>query len=156
MAYSLYPYATFQQRRSLACGSDGTKREEAREKYRERGWIMERRIDILEARDKQSDFKVGRRWVGDARCWKIPLRPPLSSNPQAEGLIRDRITSNSWNITHSLRRSKMVFVHPDASGLRFEYLCADAEVLELFRFAAQLAEYVPCWLCGWSADDDLQ
>lgn len=140
MAYSLYPYATFQQRRSLVCGSGGIKREEARDKYQERGWRMEQHIDILETRDRRSDFKVGRRWVGDARCWKIPLTPPLSSNPQAEGLIRDRITSNSWGITHSLRKSKMVFLQPDASGLRFEYVCADAEVHELFRFAAQLAE----------------
>jgi len=140
MAYSLYPYATYQQRRSLLCGSGGSKREEARVKYQDRGWIMEQCIDILETRDRRSDFKSGRRRVGDARCWKIPFRPPLSSNPEAEGLIRDPITSNSWGITHYRWESNTTFRHPDASGLRFKYLCADSEVDELFQYAAQLAD----------------
>jgi hypothetical protein len=160
MAYSLYPYATYQQRRSLLCGSGGSKREEARVKYQDRGWIMEQCIDILETRDRRSDFKSGRRRVGDARCWKIPFRPPLSSNPEAEGLIRDPITSNSWGITHYRWESNTTFRHPDASGLRFKYLCADSEVDELFQYAAQLAEYVcPGCVDGllmmmYSDDDD--
>ena len=141
MAYSLYPYATFQQRRSLLCGSGGSKHEEARVKYQDRGWRMEQWIDLLETRDRRSDFKLVRRWVGDARCWKIPLRPPLSSNAEAEGLISDRITSNSWWIKHNRCESNMAFREPDAPGLRFKYLCADSEVDEMFQYAASVAEY---------------
>ncbi|KAK2464968.1 hypothetical protein APHAL10511_003044 [Amanita phalloides] len=139
MAYSLFPYATFQQHRALACGTNGGKRGKAREKYRERGWEVERRFDTPEMRSRRSDFIFGRRWVGDGRCWMIPLQPYLSEYAETDGLVRDRITSNSWRIVHSYdeANSRMFFIcapHWRTLGqrLRFRYLCADSNIFNEF------------------------
>lgn len=134
-AYSLYPYATFHERRSLVCGTPGTTREQARDKYRDRGWSMEERINMSEMWDQRSDFSIGRRWVGDGRCWKIPMRPPFC---RGEEIVRDRITSNSWRTGHFLRRNKMVFLYPESPRLRFHYVCADEEVHHAFRSAVEM------------------
>ncbi|KAK2464969.1 hypothetical protein APHAL10511_003045 [Amanita phalloides] len=130
MAYSLFPYATFQQRRALACGTNGGNRSWARDKYRERGWEVERRFDTPEMRSIRSDFIFGRRWVGDGRCWMIPLQPYLSEYAETEGIVRDRITSNSWRIVNSFENSRMFFIC--TLGLRFCYVCADSNIFKAF------------------------
>ncbi|KAK2464967.1 hypothetical protein APHAL10511_003043 [Amanita phalloides] len=136
MAYSLFPYATFQQHRALVCGPSGEKRSWAHEKYRERGWEVEPYIDIDEMMSIRSDFIFGRRWVGDGRCWMIPLQPYLSEYAETEGVVRDRITSNSWMIVHpNQANSEMFFISTPPRQefcLRFRYLCADSIIFDAF------------------------
>ena len=136
-AYSLYPYATFQQRRSLICGGNGRKQDKARNKYRQRGWKLESYVDSREMVNPRSDFSWRRRWVGDGRCWTVPLRP------QAEG---DRITSNSWNIRHWGDDTRMAFTLVKSPKLRFQYICEGDEVRWVFRGALEITAYVCC--CG--------
>ena len=130
-AYSLFPYATFQQRRSFIFGGNGRKQDDARDKYRRRGWKLELRMEGCEMIDPRSDFSWRRRRVGDRHCWMIPFRPALVDDPQTEKLIRDRITSNSWYTRHWHKAIWMSFKIVKSSNLRFEYICADDEI---FRF----------------------
>ncbi|KIK58688.1 hypothetical protein GYMLUDRAFT_135532, partial [Collybiopsis luxurians FD-317 M1] len=80
-AYSLYPYATFEENISLICSTnEGPDRDQSLQKYIDRGWTM---IDGLgelwgQYTDDQpaSMFQIGEeRRLGDQYTWTLPLTP---------------------------------------------------------------------------------
>ena len=92
-AYSLYPHATFEERRSLVISTEGSKQETAREKYAERGWTMVETGQNEDIRNTRSDFTPCQRHIGDSRCWTIPILPKLD--------LEDFMASNTWELKYS-------------------------------------------------------
>lgn len=87
-AYSIYPRATYIERRSLVCNRSEISFEE-RSKYESRGWIQ---VPYLEAHDynnPSSSFARGSRRLGDRRCWTINLLPTINAH-------KDYMDSNTW------------------------------------------------------------
>lgn len=94
-AYSLYPHATFEERRSLVISTEGSRQESARNKYRERGWTMVEAGQDEDIRNARSDFTPRRRYIGDSRCWTIPILPKLDL---PEGFL----ATNTWELEYNL------------------------------------------------------
>lgn len=92
-AYSLYPRATFEERRSLVISTEGSKQETARKKYTERGWIMVKTGQDEDIRNARSDFTPCQRYIGDSRCWTIPILPMLD-------LPKDSMATNTWELKY--------------------------------------------------------
>ncbi|TFK65654.1 hypothetical protein BDN72DRAFT_735553, partial [Pluteus cervinus] len=74
-AYSLYPWATFVEKRALAFG-DAKKSTKLRRKYASRGWNILEFVDQDIQSNKNSDFYIDikygtKRYVGDDHCWII-------------------------------------------------------------------------------------
>lgn len=92
-AYSIFPQATFEDRRSLIFVKAGDSAARARAKYEERGWEFVEGYEDQQ-RDPLSPFAKGIRRLGDYKCWSISLHP--------EG---DRTTSlwesNSWKLGYA-------------------------------------------------------
>jgi hypothetical protein len=72
-AYSLYPRATFEERRSLVCASAGPNQDAALLKYEARGWDTSHELSIQDQHDPQSSLRVGYRWIDDDASWIFPL-----------------------------------------------------------------------------------
>jgi len=91
-AYSIYPRATFIERRSLAnIYRDGSHSdEEALTKYRERGWKQLRHLYVNDYANPTSSFRKGIRALGDRQCWSINLQPSINTE-------EDYMESNTWN-----------------------------------------------------------
>ncbi|TCD60895.1 hypothetical protein EIP91_009321 [Steccherinum ochraceum] len=72
VAYCLFPRATICNRRSMVLDTvhQRGRCEEAYNKYRQRGWTVEFREDILDD-DIERMFRPGERWVGDGLTWRI-------------------------------------------------------------------------------------
>lgn len=94
-AYSLYPHATFEERRSLVISTEGSRQETARKKYAERGWSMVQTGQDEDIRNARSDFTQSRRYIGDSRCWTLPVIPELDRD-----LREDFITTNTWELKY--------------------------------------------------------
>jgi len=92
-AYSLYPHATFEERRSLVISTEGSKQESARKKYEERGWVMVKNGQDEDTRNVASDFTQCRRYIGDSRCWTVPVLPKLD-------LPEDFMATNTWELKY--------------------------------------------------------
>jgi hypothetical protein len=123
-AYSLYPQGTFKERRSLAVYRDGTHEESAkiaREKYVARGWSLVEALTQDEIADPASAFFSGGRYVGDSKCWTIPILPKL---PLRQGFIE----INSWNLRYNSTNlhAETTYTVLTAPTLRFNYLVKDA------------------------------
>jgi hypothetical protein len=89
-AYSIYPRATFIERRSLVCkrlpsSIDG------RAKYEQRGWMQLPYLTADDYDNPSSSFARGTRRLGDRKCWTITLLPILT-------LQKSYIDSNTWNL----------------------------------------------------------
>jgi hypothetical protein len=87
-AYSIYPRATFIERRSLVYNRSENSLE-GRSKYEQRGWTQ---IPFLEAHDYDnpfSSFARGSRRIGDSKCWTIDLYPTVTT-------FQDYMDSNTW------------------------------------------------------------
>ncbi|KAK7464129.1 hypothetical protein VKT23_006293 [Stygiomarasmius scandens] len=79
-AYSLYPYATFEERVSIHTPTPASvirmdKHKKAREKYTRRGWSMAPTPSAAAYLRPNSEFRNALRCVGDSKCWIIPLEP---------------------------------------------------------------------------------
>ncbi|KAK7682806.1 hypothetical protein QCA50_014190 [Cerrena zonata] len=109
MAYSLYPKATFEKRTSLTSVGTGPHNEtkaEAHYKYYLRGWDVQ---DEFSESEREKDFYTHAfRWLGDKRCWSIPLdtsfitkRVPLSEG--SKPMIRDPVVISNWVLTWKYR-----------------------------------------------------
>jgi hypothetical protein len=92
-AYSFFPRGTFTERRSLSCVIADTATVPF-EKYESRGWSIDHNITREEFDDPKSAFARGRRYVGDARCWTLPILP------QIEIPSLRNIQSNSWLVEY--------------------------------------------------------
>jgi len=117
-AYSIFPRATFENRRSLMFVKDDDSTVKAREKYEERGWTFVKRFEI-EQHDLFSGFGKGIRRLGDSKCWSISLDPDQDRK-------KSTWESNSWKLVYgdSLTPTPMniwlLFDNPDI--YRFTYL----------------------------------
>jgi hypothetical protein len=96
-AYSLFPQATFETRRTVLTHDTSTSSPEAmtaaRQKYVDRGWSFVDTASSLEALAPRSEFSsFGIRHIGDHACWTIRLS-------SFEGLSTyDDLWLNSWQI----------------------------------------------------------
>lgn len=121
-AYSLYPRGTFKERRSLALYREDSNEEAAkigRDKYVARGWTLVEELTQDEMADPTSAFSSGSRFVGDSKCWTIPILPKLD-------LPASYIEMNSWNLRYSsVNDAEMSYTVLTAATLRFNYLVKD-------------------------------
>ena len=100
-AYSLYPKATFEERRTLICATV-VDHERAIQKYQSRGWKLQFTIPREEQINTGSSLRFEDRWVGDNKCWFLPFynvswRRNLYSSKYAV-LEVDPVTLNSFNL----------------------------------------------------------
>lgn len=129
-AYSLYPRGTFKERRSLAVYQEKNAEaiykkatKIARDKYVARGWTLVEALTRDEMADPTSAFFPGSRYVGDSKCWTIPILPKLD-RPE------DYIEMNSWNLQYkSLNHAEMSYKVLAASSLRYNYLVKDQHLM---------------------------
>ena len=94
-AYSLYPRATFEERRSLKFLHGSAARDKAYTKYAERGWKMLDGIAGEDFHDLNSSLARGSRRVGDSKTWTIPILPKIGTS-FPEGLTE----TNSWSLRY--------------------------------------------------------
>ena len=131
-AYSLYPRGTFKERRSLALYREDTNEEAAeiaRDKYVARGWTLVEALTQDEMADPTSAFSWGSRFVGDSKCWTIPILPKID-------LPESYIEANSWNLQYnSVNHAEMAYTVLTAPTLRYNYLVKD---IPLQRFILRL------------------
>jgi hypothetical protein len=142
-AYSFYPYATFEKRRSLVMNDLSEKDAEALGKYAMRGWTIVSSIWPHETGSSSVSFHIGElRKVCDKYSWTVPLdttgvtpRPRLS--PLSEEFDWDPVMHSSWRLEGNSKgvRPRYAFAHP--SIFRFEYMLAHkaflSKLLPFFR-----------------------
>jgi len=97
-AYSIFPRATFEERRSLIFVNKETDfASQARAKYEERGWSFIEACDVQQ-QDPISSFAKGPRYLGDSNCWSITLHPEYEC---VNGTCNWRTwESNSWELQY--------------------------------------------------------
>jgi hypothetical protein len=131
-AYALYPYETFENRRSFVCG-EGPRREIARQKYVARGWSLLTNV-AEEERKVNSALRPGHRWVGDRFCWTYPLSRDgldlsLCATPKIDYPFQDNLTLHTW-IFRYIPRPKFVFKILESPVLKTNYIAADGALLK--------------------------
>ncbi|PPQ91333.1 hypothetical protein CVT25_003773, partial [Psilocybe cyanescens] len=120
-AYSLYPRGTFDERRSLLYLPLRNDRRllSAATKYAARGWQIVHKISKDESNNPRSAFSHGKRYLGDGKCWTLPIFPKLDFPPS-------NIEANSWALLYDAdlvpNMASTVFTSPK---LRYGYLIAD-------------------------------
>ncbi|KAK0462015.1 uncharacterized protein EV420DRAFT_1528342 [Desarmillaria tabescens] len=121
-AYSLFPKATFDQKRALIITTSGSGQETGRGKYRDRGWKLFEYPSVFEATDSKSEFQAGLRWVGDRKCLTLPL-PPI---PSLDAFIPFPypVHINSWNMKYN-RDNEAILEHEMLLAPVFSYCAAD-------------------------------
>jgi hypothetical protein len=136
VAYSLYPRATFEERRTLSMSVSNEGEAEALGKYAVRGWKILCDIYPHEENKPQASFHQNiSRWVDDEMSWQIPLdltgvvmRSAPSKNSSAYNW--DPVKHNSWKLTRA-QTSKLVMTYYVAKStlFRYNYLIADNQFL---------------------------
>lgn len=115
-AYSLYPRATFEERRSLVHHARTAERERALKKYEDRGWAIVKKITKEESQDRRSAFYPSLRSVGDRKCWTLLLNPKLD-------LPAGNMETHTWALSYSRRLDvSMTYRIFGSRDLRFIYL----------------------------------
>lgn len=134
-AYSLYPWATFEERRSLVNVSTSIRHERAFEKYATRGWTIVRDIPLAEQINRKQTFRMGSRWIDDASSWVIPLDmegvelPPVF-NPYSTPMRNDPVSITNWQMRFDPRGpSKLHHRIIVASVLAWAYCLTDESVI---------------------------
>ncbi|KAF9003840.1 cytochrome P450 [Hymenopellis radicata] len=134
--YSLYPKATFEERRGLIVTQSQSRpgsvesNQYGLQKYRDRGWTLS---SVTENHAPKSDFRPGLRWVGDGRCLSLHLPPiegaGLFETTEAPSSI-PTLEHSSWTVKPS---------RPGANTVDF-----DVHVLSLgdFRYAFSAATHL--------------
>lgn len=135
-AYCLYPYATFEERRTLAMSVATPNEAEALGKYAVRGWRILHDVWAHEENNPQSSFYMFKnRWVEDRKSWIIPLnltgvvlRPPPSAT--SDTFFWDPVIQNSWKLTRG-KGGKLLMTYYVAKStvFRYNYLVADHALL---------------------------
>ncbi|KAK7040371.1 hypothetical protein VNI00_009841 [Paramarasmius palmivorus] len=101
-AVCLYPRATFVDQVTLANYRWHNDQDDARQKYRERGWTVTKTVDALRGLKHGSDLSYfDYRHVGDSRCWTIPLDSP-GDFTQSDLTLGDfdNTTIHAWGIMY--------------------------------------------------------
>jgi hypothetical protein len=133
-AYSLYPWATFEDRSSL-CFADLRDRDiQCLSKYAMRGWRTVSNVWTHERRNHALFYTDLHRFVGDGQCWVVPLdmtglelRPPL--NPVSERFLWDPVQYNSWVLTKQRQNMYISYHVLKPTLFRYAYLFADMNIL---------------------------
>lgn len=123
-AYSLYPRATYDERRSLVCCTRPRHRKDAIDKYAKRGWKIQRKINPVEHEDTNASFRIEDRWIGDKKTWFIPFETDLQGrnvhSPTSLLYGIDPIVLNSFSLEKNPGRTacEMQFsvLRPDFFG----------------------------------------
>ncbi|RDB22527.1 hypothetical protein Hypma_009996 [Hypsizygus marmoreus] len=114
-AYSLFPFATFVQRRALSRPLSTAAERDAKAKYEGRGWRFEDPGDEY-AVQSAPDLADCSRKVGDARCWVVKL-------PHQEGLRFDDVVSNTWYHGRTWSNElEMTYGRYSSKLLRYKYV----------------------------------
>ncbi|KAI5897198.1 uncharacterized protein SCHCODRAFT_01177179 [Schizophyllum commune H4-8] len=97
-AYSLYPRATFVDKRTLKTCKGDTRECEAvaLAKYEQRGWEVVDKMSPIDALSHNTEFGKGFRYVGDEMTRIIKLNNPVSYPGSS-----DKIKYNSWTLKYS-------------------------------------------------------
>jgi hypothetical protein len=141
-AYSLYPRATFEERRALAFTSLGEHDLKALGKYQIRGWsIMCNDWPPELVKSRAYFYTQTIRAPRDSMSWVVPLgisgvepRPRLSSS--SEAFSWDPVIFNSWSLIKSeLGHSLMSYHIARPTLFRYAYLVVDlGQVHDMFDF----------------------
>jgi len=110
-AVSLYPYATFEQRRSLIL-SENLRFLDAQAKYLARGFTFQRFLTPSEAKSP-GPFQAGPRYVGDKKSWVLHLETesiPSASVPASRRVYNPE-TIHSWDLTN-IQYSEQLYKTP--------------------------------------------
>ncbi|PPR07586.1 hypothetical protein CVT24_006949 [Panaeolus cyanescens] len=91
-AYSLFPRATFDERRALINRYPSGVDQQCIDKYIDRGWSMEDTANQADFAFRNALFAEGPRYIGDKKTWKLPLPNPIHDRHA------DLIEGNSWQI----------------------------------------------------------
>jgi hypothetical protein len=137
-AHSLYPRATFEERRTLAMSVSTPGEIEALGKYAVRGWKIQEDIWAHEEnKPRTSSFHMFQiRWVNDNKTWTIPLdvtgvimRPPPSATSDA--FTWDPVVQNSWKLARRVGGLRLVMTYFTAKStvFRYNYLIADKKLM---------------------------
>ncbi|CAA7266123.1 unnamed protein product [Cyclocybe aegerita] len=126
-AYSLYPRGTFNERRTLLYLPEEPRQASAHAKYAARGWELVPTITDEEFDDPSFAFAHGNRYLGDAKCWTIPILPKLD-------LPESRIEAHTWALLYDTdlepQMSFMIFRSPK---LQHNYLVVDGVLRKHLR-----------------------
>ncbi|KAF9476517.1 hypothetical protein BDN70DRAFT_897280 [Pholiota conissans] len=134
-AYALFPRATFEERRSLICLSFNELRDKAIEKYTERGWSFTNVADAGR-NSLETQFSFGERYVGDRKCWTLPILPALDL-PSGHMEINSWVTKcNSWDEFPSMSYSFLA-----SKTLKFTYLIGIGDDWEIEDFIENIVPY---------------
>jgi hypothetical protein len=129
-AYSLYPWTTFEERRSLINVPVSPHYDQAFEKYSARGWKMIR--DPSPTTSIPREFRIKSRWIDDRYTWVIPLdlegvqlSPPL--NPHSLQRRPDPVSITNWQMRIDPRSSPTHIHHCviETDTLAWAYLLGD-------------------------------
>ena len=135
-AYSLYPKATLEDRQSLMISTEGSNQDAARDKYIARGWSMIENPLPEELARRKSPFRPAKRYIGDSRCWTIPIEPRLD-------LPGGFIETNTWGLTYDSENvPTMSFKVLLTDCLRSSYLVVD-DALAAYLWPAICPTEVP-------------
>jgi len=115
-AYSIFPRATFEDRRSLVFVKEGAAAVETCAVYKGRGWTFVNASEI-KSLHQSSPFTKGIRRLGDSKCWSISLQPEQKRTAS----VWD---SNSWKFTfeHDLTPKNIWVLLNNPVILDFSYL----------------------------------
>ena len=153
-AYSLYPSATFQHRLNLVLKHDTPKDMKCITKYANRGWHPVFNNHEPQHRVPDTFYVDVDRFVGDKKCWKVPLdiaglaRRPRSS-ATSEEINWDPVIPNSWLLRTNSTTHKIVpfFFLVKSWVFRFTYLCSSSFVHDaLTSFGSSQSQLQ--WQCG--------
>lgn len=119
-AYSFYPVATFEKRSNFICLSDKhslrPRQASALRKYENRGWSEQRgAYHVLLRKFGSPFFFESTRWVGDKKCWSIPLdtrdivklAKRLGDQEIDYHLKNDPFSLNGWTMRYDTTESKL-------------------------------------------------
>jgi len=114
-AYSIFPRETFEERCSLIFAPYPDSSVQARIKYEKRGWEFITKVKTDEFQNSTSGFVNGSRYLGDPKCWTIPLYPDLDFSPRFW-------EANSWSLSYDVESNPMHIWDLIQCCLYFSYL----------------------------------
>ncbi|KAH9918734.1 uncharacterized protein BXZ73DRAFT_92162 [Epithele typhae] len=94
-AYSLYPYATFEQHEAVVINNGSLQAKAALVKYSARGWrIIANPSPLIPLLDRRAFHPNVPRWVCDGKTWMIPLDLDDIALPEAPSASSARLTGD--------------------------------------------------------------
>jgi hypothetical protein len=136
-AYSLYPRATFEERRSLSFSVLTESDIRCLAKYSVRGWLTLSDLWPHDAAAQTTFYMDRERWVTDSFSWIVPLdttgvepRPCIS--PVSQPFSWDPIEYNSWVLIKPEKKDTMYLSYHilRPTPFRYTYLFANRKVTE--------------------------